>query len=395
MTNPTPRVLVIDDEEAVCELIVTVAESAGFDAVSASSPAEIDVAIQGEFDLVVLDLTLGLVDGIEVMSLLGRRHRGLPVILVSGADQSLLESARRIAELHKLRVIGTFSKPFSLDLLQAAMREWSEVTGTFDPTGPKVLVQADLLLDAEFLHLAYQPKVNTATGEICGAEALVRWNHPEHGSVSPAVLVGIVERERRTHELLDKVMIMAARDRLQYDYLNTLPDISLNISVLDLDDEEMPRRALRYLNAAAPASAWTFEVTETAPITDVTPSLAILTRLRLAGFRLAVDDFGTGTSNIERLLVAPFSELKIDRTLVDRIRSSALEPDPLVRTSIEVGHSLNLTVIAEGVETIDQWRTVRDLGCDSAQGYFISQPIHPSQLRSAVDQWRQTYERIN
>jgi EAL domain-containing protein (putative c-di-GMP-specific phosphodiesterase class I) len=395
MTSPTPRVLVIDDEEAVCELIVTVAESAGFDAMSASAPAEINAAVQGDFDLVVLDLTLGLVDGIEVMSLLGRRKRGLPVILVSGADQSLLESARRIAELHKLRVIGTFSKPFSLELLQAAMREWSEVSGTYDPTGPKVLVQADLLLDSEFLHLAYQPKVNTATGEICGAEALVRWNHPEHGSVSPAVLVGIVERERRTHELLDKVMLMAARDRLQYDYLNTLPDISLNISVLDLDDEEMPRRALRYLSAAAPASAWTFEVTETAPITDVTPSLAILTRLRLAGFRLAVDDFGTGTSNIERLLVAPFSELKIDRTLVDRIHSAALEPDPLVRTSIEVGHSLNLTVIAEGVETADQWRTVRDLGCDSAQGYLISQPIHPSQLRNAVDQWRQTYELMN
>jgi len=395
MTSPTPRVLVIDDEEAVCELIVTVAESAGFDAMSASAPAEINAAVQGDFDLVVLDLTLGLVDGIEVMSLLGRRKRGLPVILVSGADQSLLESARRIAELHKLRVIGTFSKPFSLELLQAAMRDWSEVSGTYDPTGPKVLVQADLLLDSEFLHLAYQPKVNTATGEICGAEALVRWNHPEHGSVSPAVLVGIVERERRTHELLDKVMLMAARDRLQYDYLNTLPDISLNISVLDLDDEEMPRRALRYLSAAAPASAWTFEVTETAPITDVTPSLAILTRLRLAGFRLAVDDFGTGTSNIERLLVAPFSELKIDRTLVDRIHSAALEPDPLVRTSIEVGHSLNLTVIAEGVETADQWRTVRDLGCDSAQGYLISQPIHPSQLRNAVDQWRQTYELMN
>ena len=395
MTSPTPRVLVIDDEEAVCELIVTVAESAGFDAISASAPAEINAALQGDFDLVVLDLTLGLVDGIEVMSLLGRRHRGLPVILVSGADQSLLESARRIAELHKLRVIGTFAKPFSLELLQAAMREWSEVSGTYDPTGPKVLVQADLLLDSEFLHLAYQPKVSTSTGEICGAEALVRWNHPEHGSVSPAVLVGIVERERRTHELLDKVMLMAARDRLQYDYLNTVPDISLNISVLDLDDEEMPRRALRYLSAAAPASAWTFEVTETAPITDVTPSLAILTRLRLAGFRLAVDDFGTGTSNIERLLVAPFSELKIDRTLVDRIHSAALEPDPLVRTSIEVGHSLNLTVIAEGVETADQWRTVRDLGCDSAQGYLISQPIHPSQLRNAVDQWRQTYELMN
>lgn len=395
MSGPTRRVLVIDDEEAVCELIVAVAESAGFEARSASAPDDIDAAIGGEFDLVVLDLSLGLVDGIEVMSVLGSRHRGLPIILVSGADQSLLESAGRIAELHKLRVIGTFSKPFSLDVLRAAMKDWTEVSGTVDPTGPKVVVHPDELLHLDYLHLAYQPKVRTASGEICGVEALVRWSHPEHGSISPAVLVGIVERERRTHELLDKVMRMAARDRLQYDYLNTLPDVSLNVSVLDLDDEELPRRATRNLSQSAPPEAWTFEITETAPITDVTPSLAILTRLRLAGFRLAVDDFGTGTSNIERLLVAPFTELKIDRTLVDRIRNSTSEPDPLVRTSIEVGHSLDLSVIAEGVETADQWRIVRDLGCDIAQGYFISPPIHPASLRDSMVQWQQTYRLLD
>jgi len=395
MTASTRRVLVIDDEEAVCELIVAVAESAGFEAESASAPEDIERAIEGEFDLVVLDLTLGLVDGIEVMSVLGSRHRGLPIILVSGADQSLLESAGRIAELHKLRVIGTFSKPFSLDVLRAAMKDWTEVSGTVDPTGPKVAVHSDQLLSLDFLHLAYQPKVRTATGEICGVEALVRWSHPEHGSVAPAVLVGILEREKRTHELLDKVMLMAGRDRLQYDYLNTLPDVSLNVSVLDLDDEELPRRATRNLSRSAPPSAWTFEITETAPITDVAPSLAILTRLRLAGFRLAVDDFGTGTSNIERLLVAPFTELKIDRTLVHRIRNATSEPDPLVRTSIEVGHSLDLSVIAEGVETADQWRIIRDLGCDSAQGYFISPPIHPAQLRDSMVQWQQTYRLLS
>lgn len=395
MIGSAPRVLVIDDDEAVCELIVTVAESAGFEATSASTPDAIEAAIEGEFDVVVLDLTLGLVDGIEVMSVLGSRHRGLPIILVSGADQSLLESAGRIAELHKLRVIGTFSKPFSLDVLRAAMQDWSEVSGTIDPTGPKVVVHSDQLLDLEFLHLAYQPKVYTSSGDICGVEALVRWSHPEHGSVSPAVLVAIMEKEERTGELLAKVMLMAGRDRLQYDYLSTIPEVSLNVSVLDLDDEELPRRAMRSLGQSAPPSTWTFEITETAPITDVAPSLAILTRLRLAGFRLAVDDFGTGTSNIERLLVAPFTELKIDRTLVHRIRSASSEPDPLVRTSVEVGHSLNLSVIAEGVETADQWRTVRDLGCDSAQGYLIAPPTHPSQLRNAMEQWRQTYQLLD
>ncbi|MEY3166203.1 MAG: hypothetical protein RLZZ343_6, partial [Actinomycetota bacterium] len=352
--SETPKVLVIDDEEAICELIVAVAESAGFEATSASLPRDIEDAIGGRFDLVVLDLSLGEIDGIEIMSKLGATHRGMPVILVSGADQTLLDTAGRIAEMHKLRVIGTFAKPFSLDVLKTAMMEWSQVIDQgMDPTGPKVIINADLLLDPDLLHLAYQPKVSTQTGEALGVEALVRWRHKDHGDVSPAILVALVEQEARTSELLDLVMTMAARDRKRYRALASLADISINISVLDLNDEELPRRAQRVLLEAAPSERWTFEVTETAPITDVTPALAILTRLRIAGFRLSVDDFGTGTSNYERLLVAPFTELKIDRAMVSRLDIAAVEPDPMVRSGIDVGHSLNMQVVAEGVETAD------------------------------------------
>ncbi len=386
-----PHVLIIDDEEAICELIEAVAESAGFDASSASEPNEIRSAIEGEFDLLVLDLSLGLVDGIEVMSALGARHKGLPVILVSGADQALLESAGRIAEMYKLRVLGTFSKPVSLDVLRAAMLEWSEVTArSLDPTGPKVVIKSDELLDPQHLYLAYQPKVSTISGRVIGAEALVRWRHDDHGEISPAILVSIIEREGRNAELLDAVMHMAARDRKRYASLGALDDISLNISVLDLDDEELPRRAQRVLLESAPATSWTFEVTESSPMIEVAPSLSILTRLRLAGFRLAVDDFGTGTSNYERLLVAPFTELKIDRALVRRLRSGSAEPDPIVRSSVEVGHSLGLNVIAEGVETLDQYETIRSLGCDVAQGFLIARPVPPEAFAAAVEDWAQS-----
>ena len=394
--SETPKVLVIDDEEAICELIVAVAESAGFEATSASLPRDIEDAIGGRFDLVVLDLSLGEIDGIEIMSKLGATHRGMPVILVSGADQTLLDTAGRIAEMHKLRVIGTFAKPFSLDVLKTAMMEWSQVIDQgMDPTGPKVIINADLLLDPDLLHLAYQPKVSTQTGEAIGVEALVRWRHKDHGDVSPAILVALVEQEARTSELLDLVMTMAARDRKRYRALASLADISINISVLDLNDEELPRRAQRILLEAAPSERWTFEVTETAPITDVAPALAILTRLRIAGFRLSVDDFGTGTSNYERLLVAPFTELKIDRAMVNRLDIAAVEPDPMVRSGIDVGHSLNMQVVAEGVETADQFRMVRDLGCDAAQGYLISPPVVPVQIDAALDEWRRKFEYLS
>ena len=391
--SESPRVLVIDDEPAICELIEAVAESAGFSVRTASSPAEIEESIQGRFDLVVLDLSLGELDGIEVMSRLGTTHRGLPVILVSGADETLITTAGRIAEMHRLRVIATFAKPFSLDLLRSAMLEWTHVANErIDPTGPRLRIDDEALFDPEFMHLVYQPKVSVSTGDVVGVEALVRWRHPDQGDVSPAAYVALVEDLGRTSELLDAIMTMAAHDRFRYRALASMPDVSLNISVLDLDDDELPRRAQRILTTTSPAESWTFEVTETTPIPDLTPTVAVLTRLRLAGFKLAVDDFGTGTSNYERLLVAPFTELKIDRAMVSRLDASAAEPDAMVRSGVDVGHSLGLQVVAEGVETVEQFTLIRSLGCDAVQGYFVSAPVKPVQIDAALDRWAENFE---
>jgi len=187
--------------------------------------------------------------------------------------------------------------------------------------------------------------------------------------------------------VLDAVMSMAAHDRSRHRSLASMPDVSLNVSVLDLDDDELPRRASRILAASAPADGWTFEITETAPIADIAPAVAILTRLRLAGFHLAVDDFGTGTSNYERLLVAPFGQLKIDRAMVDRLDPNAVEADPMVTSGINVGHSLDMTVVAEGVETVEQYRMLQRLGCDEMQGYLIAKPVPPNELDRVLDEW--------
>ena len=382
------RVLVIDDEPAVCELIETVAESVGFTTASANTRDQIETALSTRFDVVVLDLSLGDIDGIEIMGRLSSIRRGLPVILVSGADEVLLASARRIAEMQKLRVVATLAKPFGIDVLSSALVQARQLAQQMiDPTGPSLLIDDDQLFDPEFLRLAYHPKVSAVTGDIVGAEALVRWRHPERGDVVPSMYVALVEQRGRTADLLDAVMSMAAHDRSRHRALASLPDISLNVSVLDLDDDELPRRATRILTESAPADGWTFEITETAPISDIAPAIAILTRLRLAGFHLAVDDFGTGTSNYERLLVAPFSELKIDRAMVDRLDPTSAEPDPMVTSGIDVGHSLGMTVVAEGVETVDQFRMLQRLGCDEIQGYLVSKPVPPSDLERVLDEW--------
>ena len=382
------RVLVIDDEPAVCELIETVAESVGFDSASARTRDEIESALGGRFDVVVLDLSLGDLDGIEIMSRLAAVRKGLPVVLVSGADTALLSSAKKIAEMQKLRVVATLAKPFGVDTLASALSDAGRLAEQMiDPTGPRLLIDDEQLFDPEFLHLAYQPKVSAITGDVLGVEALVRWRHPERGPVVPSMYVALVEERGRTGDLLDSVMSMAAHDRSRHRALSSMPNVSLNVSVLDLDDDELPRRASRILTSSAPADGWTFEITETAPIADIAPAVAILTRLRLAGFHLAVDDFGTGTSNYERLLVAPFTELKIDRAMVDRLDPASPEPDPMVTSGIEVGHSLDMAVVAEGVETVEQFTLLRHLGCDQIQGYLVGRPVAPGELERVLDEW--------
>ena len=142
------RVLVIDDEPSVCELIETVADSIGFDAFSARTRDEIEHALGDRFDLVVLDLTLGDLDGIEIMGRLAAVRKGLPVVLVSGADTALLASAKKIAEMQKLRVVATLAKPFGVDALGSALTEAGRLAQQMvDPTGPRLLIDDEQLFD--------------------------------------------------------------------------------------------------------------------------------------------------------------------------------------------------------------------------------------------------------
>ena len=159
--------------------------------------------------------------------------------------------------------------------------------------------------------------------------------------------------------------------------LRALDDVAINVAASDLLDERLPERLARTLGAAAPAHCWTLELTETEPILEVCSSLSALARLRLMGFHLAIDDFGHGSSNLERLLSAPFTELKIDATLVAMLSTGAPRDAAVVRGVIELGHARGLSVVAEGVEVADQLEGLRRLGCDVVQGFLLGRPVPP------------------
>jgi EAL domain-containing protein (putative c-di-GMP-specific phosphodiesterase class I) len=245
-------------------------------------------------------------------------------------------------------------------------------------------------LDNQRLHMAYQPKVSLRDGSLRQVEALVRWDDPELGPVKPSHFVPLAEE----HGLIDELTLWGLRTILR-QWVNWRDQgldtcIAFNISALSLEHLDFPdlvERMCRGLDV--PTDRIVLELTEgaTQPLVKL---MDALTRFRIKGIGLAIDDFGTGYSSLMQLRQLPFTEVKIDQAFVADVpysRDSRL----IIHAVTELAHGLGLTATAEGVETIDQLRTVRELGCDLVQGYLLSTPLAPEALKGWVQKFRRAW----
>lgn len=389
LVDAGPRLLVVDDEPSICELISDVATMVGFVAQSASTAEEIDRLLGADFDVIVLDLALIGSDGIAVMKTLASRAPGARVVLASGASERIIASATRVAQLYGLQVLGTMPKPLGLSSLRTLLRDCREAVvkpAIVLRQRPDVNTIIDDLVPSQ-LHVLYQPIANVADGTVRSAEALVRWRHPEHGLIPPDQFVPALERLGRQHELLLHVAQQVAEDRMSVPGVADLDDVSINVSALDLNVPETPDDLLSILGRAAPTSAWTLEITETVADGVAVTALDVMTRLGLAQFKLAIDDYGTGSSTVDRLRWYPFTTLKIDREFVSANPINNLNDWIIVENAVLLGHQLGLAVTAEGVETSLVFERLRTLGVDKVQGYLVSQPVPALELSSRCLRW--------
>jgi len=241
-------------------------------------------------------------------------------------------------------------------------------------------------LAGEGLSLHYQPLVNMTDRVTVGFEALLRWSHPTLGSISPAEFVPLAERASVLPDLSRWVLGTAIAQLGQWQRAGLDLDVAVNLSAADFADGGLPARVLALLREHdVPATRLLLELTESAIMREPQLAAQVMQQLRTAGVRFAIDDFGTGHSSLAQLHALPVDELKIDRGFVmslDRTASNLA----IVRSTIELGHSLGLKVLAEGVETPEVWAALLRLGCDLAQGYFISRPMPAA----SVPNWART-----
>jgi EAL domain-containing protein (putative c-di-GMP-specific phosphodiesterase class I)/CHASE2 domain-containing sensor protein len=243
----------------------------------------------------------------------------------------------------------------------------------------------DALRDGEIMAF-YQPKQNLATGRIDAVEALVRWQHPVRGMLPPDFFIPLIEESGRIDDLTLGVLAIAIADMRKWCEQGLVIGVAVNISAGLLASDNFAAKALALVaRAGVPAQRLTFEVTESAQFEDTGKAIAVLETFRAAGINISMDDYGTGQSTLNYLKLLPVTELKIDRSFVQHAhidRGDAM----LVRSTVQLAHELGIKVVAEGVEDADCLAFLKTIGCDYAQGYFVSHPLPADELATLVSQ---------
>jgi diguanylate cyclase len=257
----------------------------------------------------------------------------------------------------------------------------------FDPTldqhSPRKLVllgELRRVIDQHQLLLHYQPKIHAHSGQVLGVEALVRWQHPDHGLIPPAEFIPLAEHTGLIGPLTHYVLDQALRQCHQWRQDGHELAVAVNVSARRLLDLAFPDEVAGLLaHWRVPARLLVVEITESTIMADPTHALEILGRLDRMGVQVAIDDFGTGYSSMAYLKSLPVHELKVDRSFVAQMTSNSRDA-VIVRSTVDLGRNLGLRVVAEGVEDQTTWQELDAVGCDAIQGYYISRPVPPEDL---------------
>ena len=375
-----PALLVVDDDRMQRLLISETARRCGYAVTMAGSLEEaVERLRERSFATLVLDLSLGEHDGVEVIRHLAETGQRPTVLVISGFDERIRDAAMRLARGVGLAAVGTLRKPLSLGTLRVHLLQALE-TGPDSVSRPAASfsVTADdvaAAIENGEIVPAYQPKIELATRRIAGVEALARWTSAEHGRVPPGVFVDIAERAGLAPALTRLMMTSAIRDAASWHAGGSAVGVAVNVPPSALGDLSWPDAVEAELaRAGLPPGALTVEITESTAMSDSPLIGDVLTRLRIKGVNLALDDFGTGYSSLLSLLRMPFSELKLDRSFVQRCDQDAYAWK-IVRASISLAAEFGMRTVAEGVETASVVALLEDARCDMAQGFFFARPM--------------------
>ncbi|MBO6638147.1 MAG: EAL domain-containing response regulator [Roseitalea sp.] len=387
MTNKD-RILIVDDEADIRDLFRDVAEECGYEAAEAGNRDQFCAALTDfQPTLVLLDLTMPDGDGVELLREMADRTSQAGVILASGRDKRVLSTSERLGRSLGLTMHPPLQKPIDVVALENALTTCRSVVAEQQvrdahparpPLEPVTVVELADAIENGQLEPFFQPKVDLLSGmdfPIIGAEALVRWNHPQRGLVPPDAFIPLAEENGLIGALTQCVLTRTIAHLRQWLDAGIAVPVSVNLSPNQLTDLSLPDHIADLLaDAGVSPSLLIIEITEQAAMADIGLATDILTRLRLKGIAVSLDDFGAGYSSLVEIYRLPLSEMKFDRSLIVDIDRDE-DARTVVKALVPLARALDLTVCAEGIETAKSAAFLQAIGCHRAQGYHFSKPV--------------------
>lgn len=353
-------------------------------------------------DIVLVDLEMPVMDGVELIRAIALNKFASNVIILSAKDPILIASVGTMAEADGLHGLGTFQKPLLPDVLECSLLRFIhdkkidiQDAKPADEMEVSALELSQALINGE-VTLAFQPKLTVQGLLLKGVEALARWKHPQKGMISPAIFILIAERHGMIDSLTRHLLKEAFQHKKIWQQYGLRFHLAFNLSPLSLADVDIVDwiTDMAHNHSISPSDV-TLEITENALLGELASAIRTLARLRLKGFHIAIDDYGTGFANAQQLSRVPATELKIDRSLVHRVAARP-QQHTILASTVELGKNLNLTTVAEGVETEEDFKILVELGVDLVQGFYFSKPLFPEDLlqwiRTGLTQLRRERE---
>jgi EAL domain-containing protein (putative c-di-GMP-specific phosphodiesterase class I)/CheY-like chemotaxis protein len=382
--SKTNLLLAVDDEKDFLDLVAQLAEGVGYKVITADSAATFrEQLTHHRPSLVLLDLQLPGMDGVEALRHLARLGAEGGVVLASGMDQRVLSSARQLGESLGLKMLGTLQKPALLEDIEAVLTRHFGQAANLRPGDLRSAV------DEVELVVHYQPRLERKGGDwrVAGAEALVRWQHPTLGLIYPKDFLHLADDHSMTMAIADFVLTDAIRQIGHWRSRGLNLHVAVNLAPRLVKDLEFPDRLGRILSEFnVDASQLVLDVVEDAAQHDAELAMDIYTRLRVKGVGLALDDFGIGASSLTHLYKMPFSEVKIDHSLIGSLPQNR-GAVTVVRAIVQLAHSFSLAACAEGVESALAFDLLDECGCDRVQGDFVGKPVPAGEFEAFLRAW--------
>ncbi len=374
--NTQLNVMVIDDHPLQTTILTQIlnrycAQVTSFNGVDDA----IQCAQRQHFDVIFCDIQMPGKDGIDMMEMLDQIQYQGQVVLVSAMELTIISAVRAMCEGFSFEVLGKLPKPYDENQVVELL---SLMKG--EKTKKATFIQPIEVQDQEFLFALgegrvknyYQPLVDAQSGEVLGYEALARWSHPIYGVLSPYHFLPIVERCHLSAELFQAVLNNAIYD---IKHRGLTQKVSINVDHENLEDPEFSHRFLQQcLENEIEPSQITIEITERDTFQTSAALYKNLLKLRMNGVTVSIDDFGTGSSTFEKLAQLPFNELKIDRSFVQGVECD-MKKRNIVVAICALAKSLNIRLVAEGIEDEVTLQVMREYGIDLCQGFYIDKPM--------------------